>query len=152
MTGSVHCVFMFGPVGPLFGPLSFWPQRPVNASHAYGAVADAGAAGRRTTVVCVFVEGPRVSSQPNPSCALAPSQRVCLKKFACEPAAAYTTGCVPCFSSFVSSHAARSAPECWEYPTSVGDVFSASAAEPASNISWIISQSDSCLLLKSLNG
>ena len=88
VTGSVHCVFMFGPVGPLFGPLSFWPQWPVNASQAYGAVADAGAAGRRTAVVCVFVDGPRVSSQPNPSCALAPSQRVCLKKFACEPAAA----------------------------------------------------------------
>ena len=88
VTGSVHCVFVFGPVGPLFGPLSFWPHRPLNASQAYGAVAEAGAAGRRTTVVCVFVDGPRVSSQPNPSCALAPSQSLCSKKFACEPAAA----------------------------------------------------------------
>jgi hypothetical protein len=32
--GSVHCDFMFGPVGPLFGPLSLWPQRPAKASHA----------------------------------------------------------------------------------------------------------------------
>ena len=57
--------------------------------------------------------GPRVSSQPTPASAELPRYSASVNLFACEPAAGYTTGCVPSTSSSLSSpQSARSAPSC----------------------------------------
>ena len=80
VTGSVHCTFVFGPVGPVFGPCSFCPQWPAYASQANGAVADrGGASGKSTAWVLSIREGAVVLSQPKPSWALWPSQTDCSK-------------------------------------------------------------------------
>src|SRR5262249_33805253 len=80
LIGSVHCVFTFGPVGPLFGPLAFWPQCPSKPSQANGASAeDGGESGSSTTFGRSACDGVVVLSQPNPSCAPWPSQTDCLK-------------------------------------------------------------------------
>ena len=71
---------MFGPVGPVFGPLAFCPQWPSNPSHANGASAEAGGASGSSTISGRTAwDGLVVLSHPNPSAAPWPSQIDCLK-------------------------------------------------------------------------
>ena len=60
-------------------------------------------------------------------------------------------GLVDAFELLVVSQSARSAPSCELSPTATGSSSSASRGSSASKTSWIISQSPSCVLLKSLN-
>src|SRR4249919_1212104 len=144
---------MFGPVGPLKNADWSSPQRPSNAIHGNADSAAFWSPGIVTTFGVSSVWGPRVSSQPTPASAELPSQSAALYLLACEPAAGYVTGCVPPTTSSLSSpHDARSAPSCTLYPTSAGFRPSASEASRASKTSWIISQSPSWVLLKSLKG
>ena len=71
--GADHFLLVFGPVGALKSPRAFWPQLPSNASQASAASGPLGSPTTRTsgTMRC---DGPVVSSQPNPSLALRPSQ------------------------------------------------------------------------------
>ena len=101
--------------------------------------------GRRSCV------GPSVSSQPTPCEAELPRKRPSSKKFAWEPAAGRTTGCVPSTSSSLSSsQSARSAPSCWRVADLRGSRRAPRGRPAASKTSWIISQSPSCRLFQSL--
>ena len=74
----------------------------------------AGIAGIVRTTGRMSKLGPVVSSQPTPCSAELPRKSADSKKFACDPAAGYTTGCVPSTSSsFSSPHVAFSEPSCW---------------------------------------
>jgi hypothetical protein len=64
--GSVHCVFRFGPVGPLKKAGCSSPQRPWNAIQGNAARAAAGELGIVSTTGRMSNVGPRVSSQPTP--------------------------------------------------------------------------------------
>ncbi len=112
--GSVHCVLRFGPVGPLKNAGRSSPQRPWKAIQgklvraSFASLGIVSTAGRRSWC------GPVVSSQPTPCSAELPRNSPSSKKFACEPAAGYTTGWVPPTSSSLSApQSARSAPSCW---------------------------------------
>ena len=87
VTGDAHCDFVAGPVGPLLNDGCSSPQRPVNASHDSSPV-------RRTTVGLTSSIGARVSSHPNPLCALLPNQRSDEKYDAWLPSPTNTTGWV----------------------------------------------------------
>ena len=49
LTGVVHCVFVFGPVGPLLNDGAFSPHRPVKSSQANSPDAGGGVSGSNTT-------------------------------------------------------------------------------------------------------
>ena len=70
--GLVQRSLVVGPVGPLYGPPCRSPQRPSNASHANASVAAGASSGNTTTSGRSSVDGPVLSSQPNPSPALRP--------------------------------------------------------------------------------
>ena len=114
LIGCVHCVLRFGPSGPLKNAGCSSPHRPSNAIHGKSDCAAIGPLGIVRTTGRTSIVGPRVSSQPTPSSAELPRYRASSKKFACEPSAGCTTGCVPSISSSLSSpQLARSAPSCW---------------------------------------
>ncbi len=87
MIGSVHCLFRFGPVGPLKNAFCSSPQRPSKAIHGYAASAADGSLGMVTTRGESSRCGSRVSSQPTPASAELPSQSAAPYLFACEPGA-----------------------------------------------------------------
>ena len=148
-TGSSHCRFSAGPVGPEYGPRTRSPHSPANDSQANLPVVGA-VGGRRTTSGSTLVDGVRVSSHPMPVSALKPSQSRCEKNCACDPAAGKTTGRSPSSRSEPPVQSLRSPPVCCENPTSVGLVCSAAAAVGTSNMIWSISQSPSWRLFQSL--
>ena len=134
------------PVGALKSP-AFWPQLPSNASQASAASGPLGSPTTRTsgTMRC---DGPVVSSQPNPSLALRPSQswmrsssratrRPGRRPGGCHRARACRRPSPPARRRRAGSSRPRPAP---------------GPAPPrrvdASKTSWIISQSPSC---RSLN-
>ena len=112
--GSVHCVFRFGPGRTVEeGRLQLSPAT-LEADPGELPRARAASVGIVATVGRSSSCGPCVSSHPTPWDAELPRKRPSPKKFAWEPAAGYTTGCVPSTRSSLSSpQLACSAPSCW---------------------------------------
>ena len=112
--GSVHCVFRFGPVGPLKKAGWSSPHRPLNPIQGNSLTAVARSLGIVTTAGRTTRSAFRVSSHPTPCDPDAPRYSAWSKKPACEPEAGYTTGCEPpTISSLSSPQPARSPPVCW---------------------------------------
>ena len=110
-----------------------------------GSLGIVSTAGRRSSC------GPRCRRSRRPARPDAPRYSAVAKKFACEPAAGYTTGCVPSTSSSLSSPRSPSPrPRAGCSRPRPASARAPRAAVAASKSSWIISQSPSCRLFQSL--
>ena len=116
VTGSDHCCFMYGPVGPSAKAGCCSPQWPRYESQARGPVVGGSSpSGSTSSSGSMTSTGPVVSSQPKPVAALLPNHRPDSKYEACEPSAEKTIGCVPSVEEdhVASVGMANCEPSCW---------------------------------------